>query len=271
MHQHLKRATYLLLAGLLVVGCSKQPDKQADTSAPKTTQATSLPADQSSTKRYKIDISLPQLPSDAAPLATTLRQVANTAKREFLKMLPDPQQFPEFADRQMSLTLDFKQVADTARFISVRETGGEFTGGAHPIPIDASFVYDRKLQQVIPLTALFKAPDDARQQLADFSRKALMQQLDKRADKLSGEDAANWRKSSIEMISEGTKATAVNFSYFVVRAGANKSAPSPGISLIFPPYQVAAYVAGTQIVEVPAAQLSGLLKPAYQEAFARGS
>lgn len=271
MNKDVRRAACLLLAGLLIVGCSKQPDKQPDKPSQNAAQSASLPADKASNKHYKIDISRAQLPSDAAPLTATLRQVIDQAKREFLQALPDPKKFPEFANQQMTLTLDFKQVAQTARFLSIRENGGEYTGGAHPIPIEASFVYDRKRQQVISLATLFNRPDAARQQLANFARQALIGQLDNRAHKVSGTGAAAWRENSTTMINAGTRATAANFSYFVVRAGADDAAPSPGISLIFPTYQVAAYVAGPQVVEVPASVFAALLKPDYKNAFASGT
>jgi len=54
----------------------------------------------------------------------------------------------------------------------------------------------------------------------------------------------------------------------VVQAGASQAAPSPGLTLIFPPYQVAAYVYGTQTVDAPAAIFAKFLKPAYQGDFA---
>jgi hypothetical protein len=56
---------------------------------------------------------------------------------------------------------------------------------------------------------------------------------------------------------------------FVVRAGSTSDAPSPGLALIFPPYQVAPYVFGTQTVDVPAGVFAKFLKPAYASAFAR--
>jgi hypothetical protein len=71
-----------------------------------------------------------------------------------------------------------------------------------------------------------------------------------------------------QMLGTGTKPTSVNYSVFVVRAGTAPDAASPGLTLVFPPYQVAAYVYGTQTVDVPASVFVKFLKPGYAGAFA---
>ncbi len=239
--------------------------------APAQAGTAGLPGDHATTKHYKIAINLPALPADAKPLAGALRATADDAKREFLQALPDPKQMPEFANRQFELLLDFKLAADTPAFTSVRETGMQDTGGAHPIPVEAAFVYDRKAGKLVTLDDLFADPDAARKALANFAHDALLKKFLAGAPK-SGEGSPEalreWKSNMTQMLNDGTKPTTVNYSVFVVRAGNTGNAASPGLTLIFPPYQVAAYVYGTQSVDVPAGVFAKFLKPAYASAFA---
>lgn len=275
----------LVLAALVLSGC-QQPSGTASTSAvpastapviapPQTAPAPAstapLPGDNVSTPHYKIAIALPTLPADEASLAAAMRTTADNAKRDFLQALPDPDQLPEMANRQFALVLDFKLVATTPAFTSVRETGTQDTGGAHPIPIQAAFVYDRKHNRQIALDDLFAQPDAARKALANFAHDVLLKKFMANAPKAGeGSPAAlrEWKSNMLQMLDGGTRPTTVNYSVFVVRAGATADAPSPGLTLVFPPYQVAPYVYGTQRVEVPASVFTKLLKPAYASDFA---
>lgn len=243
----------------------------APATAPSPASTAPVPGDHAISKHYKIAITLPDLPADETPLADALRTTADNAKRDFIQALPDPQTLPEFANRQFDLVLDFKIVAQTAAFTSVRETGSSDTGGAHPIPVDASFVFDRKQGKLVSLDDLFAQPDAARRALANFAHDTLLKKFMANAPK-PGEGSPDaireWKANTIQMLDDGTKPTTVNYSVFVVRAGNSADTPSPGLTLIFPPYQVAPYVYGTQTVDVPAGVFVKFLKPAYTGDFA---
>lgn len=222
--------------------------------------------------RYKIDIGYPPLSAEEAPLAATLHKVAALAKQEFLQALPDPDRFPEFADRQMRLLIDFRIAARTPDFISVRETGMQDTGGAHPIPVDSTIVYAARAHHTVPLDDLFINADAARKALSDYARAELTKKIMAQAPKPgegSPEAIAEWKTNAQKMIDDGTQPTTQNFANFIVRAGGNATQASPGLTLIFPPYQVAAYVYGTQTVDVPAAVFAKELKLQYRDAFTR--
>lgn len=275
------------LAALLLGACNQQP--AATSSAPASTapapsasasviaaapaseSTAGLPGDHAETKHYKIAITLPTLPANEQPLANALRTTANDAKREFVKALPDPAQIPEFADRQLQLLLDFKIAADTPAFTSVRETGMQDTGGAHPIPVQAAFVFDRKAGKLIALDDLFADPDATRKALANFAHDTLLKKFMADAPKPGDGSAAaigEWKSNMVQMLNDGTKPTSVNYSVFVVRAGGENNSPSPGLRLIFPPYQVAPYVYGAQTIDVPASVFAQFLKPEYKSDFA---
>src|SRR5690348_6554025 len=267
----------LVFAAGLLAACRGAPnDNAAGSSAASasTAAAASTPAnpleEHVATARYKIDISYPALKPDEAPLAAMLHRIANAAKQEFLRALPDPRTFPEFADRQLQLRMDFKLAAQTSEFISVREAGFQDTGGAHPAPIDAAIVYDIHAHRTITLDDLFSNPDAARKALADYARADLTKKIMAQAPKPgegSPEAVKEWKVNAKQMIDEGTQPTSQNFANFIVRATDNPCDPSPGLMLIFPPYQVAAYVYGTQTVFAPTVVFAPLLKPQYQNAF----
>lgn len=286
MKSHTTTLLVTAVAAVALAACNQQPPapgpagaaSAAGTSAPVIAAppagpgTAGLPGDHAETKHYKIAISLPTLPASAQPLADALRTTADNAKREFVQALPDPEQMPEFADRQFELLLDFRIAAQTPAFTSVRETGMQATGGAHPIPVEAAFVFDRKAGKLIALDDLFSDADAARTALANFAHDTLLTKFTADAPKPgngSSPDAIReWKSNMVQMLNEGTKPTMVNYSVFVVRAGDHDDAPSPGLTLVFPPYQVAPYVYGTQTVDVPASVFARFLKPGYTGDFA---
>lgn len=275
------------LLALVLAACNRQPapsapappgpGSAADTStiliAAPPTAATSnqIPGDHAVTRHYKISISLPTLPDGEQPLADALRTTADNAKRNFLKAMPDPRQFPEFAERRFELLLKFRVAATTPAFTSVRETGMQDTGGAHPAPVEAAFVFDRHAAKLVRLEDLFADPEAARKALANFAHDVLLKKFmanaPKASDGSSPDVTRDWKSSMLQMLNDGTQPTTVNYSMFVVRAGEAENAPSPGITLVFPPYQVAPYVYGTQTVEVPAGAFATFLKASYRGDF----
>jgi hypothetical protein len=231
-----------------------------------------LPGDHARSRHYEIAITLPTLPADERPLADALRATADNAKRGFLEALPDPAQFPEFADRRFQLQLKFAVASRTPAFTSVRETGMQDTGGAHPLPVQAAFVYDRKEGKLVTLDDLFADADAARKALANFAHDTLLKTFMAKAPGAgegSPEAIREWKANMVQMLNGGTQPTTVNYSMFVVRANPAGDGRSPGLTLIFPPYQVAPYVYGTQTVDVPASIFAQFLKSGYRGDFAK--
>ena len=275
--QRRMRSCLLVIAAILLAGCNGAPNGGATFASASNPSASSTASTQANplqehvaTARYRIDITYPALNADEAPLAAMLRRIAGAAKSDFLQSLPDPKTFPEFADRQLQLRIDFKLAARTSAFTSVRETGLQDTGGAHPAPIDAAIVYGAEERRTLPLDDLFAKPDVARKAIADFARAAIATKIMALAPKPgegSPEAIKEWNANARQMIDAGTQPTAQNFANYIVRAGATPAAPSPGLTLLFPPYQVAAYVYGAQTVAVPASVFVAYLKVQYRSAF----
>ena len=272
-----RRMAFVLTAAaaLALAGCQGAPN--AGPASAQIAESGNVPApggdargEHVATPRYRVDIRYPALGRGEAPLSAMLHRIAKAARQDFLRGLPDPKVFPEFADRQLQLQIDFKVDARSAHFISVRETGFQDTGGAHPAPIDAAIVYDTHARRTLPLDDLFAQPDAARAALADFARAELLKKMLAQAPgpNAGGPQAiADWKAHVKQMVAQGTEPTPQNFANFVVRAGPRPGDPSPGLTLIFPPYQVAAYVYGTQVAAVPARIFAAYLKPQYRSAF----
>lgn len=275
--QRRMRFCLLGIATLALAACHGTPSDDstavsaASSSKPPASRTPARPLEEHvATSRYRIDISYPGLNAAEAPLAAMLHRIGGAAKRDFLRALPDAKIFPEFADRQLQLRIDFKVAARTGAFTSVRETGFQDTGGAHPAPIDAAIVYDAHAHRTITLDDLFAHPEAARKAIADFARAQLMKKMMAQAPKAGdGSPAAikEWKANATQVIDGGTQPTPQNFANFIVRATSSPLDPSPGLTLIFPPYQVAAYVYGTQTVDVPTEAFEAYLKPQYRNTF----
>lgn len=260
------RIVLALLLMALLAGCGHTPPPNAKPASTPLTSMRAVPADHETTARYTIDINYPLLPDTATALATALQETGASARQAFLQALPDADKPPQPANRQYQLKIDFKAVARSPRFISVREQGWANTGGAHPLPIDAALVYDRLAGQLIGLVDLFAQPQQAREQLAQIARGVLQQRLLAHApgDDSSEQARREWLENMRNMIAQGTEPTADNYRSFIILTSGGKAT---GLRLVFSPYQVAPYVFGTQTVDIAAAAFAGLLKPEYRSAF----
>ncbi|HEX7342179.1 MAG TPA: RsiV family protein [Rhodanobacteraceae bacterium] len=268
----------LCVVALMLVGCSRSstPASGAAQKMPHMARAPVMtdagPASVGDvhvdTRRYRIDIRYPRLPPAEAVLMKALHQQAAKVRHAFMQALPDPKQYPGLANRQLQLQLDFSVAARMPAFVSVREKGMADTGGAHPMPLDASFVFATRTGQLVTLDDLFTDPAKARQRFSDVACKALVAKLLAKVPggaRTPAKARAEWQSNMRQMITEGTAPTAQNISEFVVLAGAGDAAS--GIELIFPPYQVAPYVYGSQSVDVPVEAFADLLKPAWRGDF----
>lgn len=146
-----------------------------------------------------------------------------------------------------SANLDFTVAFKSDKFVSIAAQGSEYFGGAHPNALIFTFNYDLVAKKVLKLADLFTSGSNYLQLLSEFS----IAELNSRG------------LGELGMVEAGAGEDAGNFIFFDVT-----SAGETGIELIFPPYQVAPYAAGTQIVSVPVTVFESILKPEYQALFA---
>ena len=245
----------------LAAGCDRTASAPAATSGGSTQEA-SATVDAGKGDGYAYHIRYPQLPADAQILNDALRTYAATAKKEFLAARAAD---PGATAGAYNLDLEFTIARRTSDFLSISANGSSYTGGAHPMPLLATFNLHVDSGKVIGLGDLFTDADAAYKALSEEARRQLEGRAEaEQRDSMPAKGRADALKSMREWIERGTEAKPENFSVFLVDG---IDAKAIGLTLIFPPYQVASYADGPQQVEVPAKIFYELLKPEYRNAF----
>ncbi|HWB34312.1 MAG TPA: DUF3298 domain-containing protein [Candidatus Paceibacterota bacterium] len=116
------------------------------------------------------------------------------------------------------------------------------TGGAHPISSYKTLVFDMN-GATVSLADLFTPGSDYLDRISQAAQQQVAAQLD-----MQGGDGADQ-----SMISDGVAPKAENFENFVV--------DSDRIRIFIPPYQAAAYAAGSFEVQIPLVDVKDILKP----------
>lgn len=214
---------------------------------------------------YTFHIAYPPLPANWSALDKAMREFGAANKREVIASNPDW----KAGEAEASLDLSFDIARRTANFISVLSNGGIFTGGAHGMPLTASFNLNLTSGKLIVLNDLFTDPALALEALSNECRRQLDARFEARLREVDAgaapEQLAADLDAARQWIEKGTAPNPENYRVFLVDG---LDAPAIGLTLIFTPYQVASYADGVQQVEVPAAVFYKLLKPYYRDAFA---
>jgi hypothetical protein len=255
------------LAGVLCAsgGCDRQPAALEPSVTPISSAEAEEPAaseDAGQGIGYAFHIRYPQLPSDWDALAQALRTYAGKQKRDLIaaRAAEDDTNAPPY-----SLDLEFVVSRRTAEFVSVLANGSAYTGGAHSAPIAASFNLCTGSGKLIGLSDLFADVDGALRALSAESRRQLEGRYEARLrDTTPAKDLAAALTGMHDRVERGTEPTPASFAVFLVDG---LEAKAIGLTLIFPPDQVAADADGTQQIEVPAQVFYALLKPEYRDAF----
>ena len=205
---------------------------------------------------YTMELSLPKLPPKADPLRHAINRFVDGQKRAFLDSLDAPGARDRAREMPWDLNLDIAVSARTDRFINVQVDGQAFTGGAHPAPIVDSFTFDKDADRVVGIRELFTDPDAVEHVFASEARRQLITQLDDQDEPLA---------SDTRQIEEGTAPGKDHYRVFNLLTGPDDKVH--GLTFIFPPYQVAAYAAGPQAIDVPSEVFFSYLKPEYRGAF----
>jgi len=262
----LRPLTCLILAGIfgLLAGCDQAPAPAASSATASNTsvQQSTPNEDIGQGNGYTYHVRYPQLALEWNTLTDTLRVWAAARKREFLdaRLADDNANSPPY-----NLDLEFNIARRTSDFVSVLANGSVDTGGAHPAALIASFNLHTSDGKLIELADLFADAGAALELLSAEARRQLEGTFEaKLRDVTPEKERTAALKNMHEWIEQGTQAKAENFAVFLVDGLETKAI---GLTLIFPPYQVASYADGTQQIEVPAKVFYQLLKPEYRDAF----
>ena len=160
----------------------------------------------------------------------------------FDNLTPEDVQIMGLSDtRKESLTLIYEERMgdDTITYVFTLHVD---TLGAHPNTFYRSFTFDRVSGKELKIQDLFVSGSGYLTRLSAIAEFELTNILGESSD--------------LDYIRQGVAAEAINFQSYAIEG--------KDLILIFPPYQVAPYAAGTQTVAIPLAQLSEILKPEYR-------
>ena len=268
----LDRASRALHLALCVVatsvlgGCDNQHASLGASVAPIQSVSAAEPTSDEDTGRgegYSYHIRYPVLQPEWRTLDTALRDYATVQKKDFLAA-QGGERSASATEYQLDITFNVARRTDD--FVSILVSGSVYTGGAHPNPLVSSFVLHLSDNKLVNVGDLFTDSDAALKILSDESRRQLEGRFDAQLRDQVGEGAALTPalKDMRDWVERGTQPKAENFAVFLVDGLESKAI---GLTLVFPPYQVAPYVDGAPQVEVPAKIFHAVLKPELVAAF----
>lgn len=141
-----------------------------------------------------------------------------------------------------SLTIRYL-ISSSVRSVSYIFTVDEYAGGAHGMTDFTTFTFDTAEGGELALADIFEEGAPYLDRLSELSRAKLAVNLREYADESA--------------IAAGTEPNAGNFSRFFL--------DNATLVILFPPYQVAAYAAGPQTVQIPLAEIADILKSEYEQ------
>ena len=258
-----------LAASIALGACSRPapPPTAATASAPPAAVAPVDRQDVSRRDSIEANVHYPALREELAPLDRAMHAYADAQKAALAERLREAVPATERQERPARLDLDFTVATQTQDFVSAIADGqGEF-GGAHPLPLRATFNQHLASGRILALTDLFGDSEAALKALSVEARRRLAPDLEAklRAENLPEKALAEREKTLHALLEEGTEPKADDLAAFLVDGVDGKAI---GITLIFPPAQVASYADGPQQVAVPARIFYAQLKPEFRDAFA---
>jgi hypothetical protein len=225
----------VLLAGIGVPGAAAQEDECFQKGG------TWDAATQKCVARMQVDIQI------TYPLEMVAYDFAEQAIDEFLQaeraqfFAPLTDVMLYWSPGPLSVYISYETFQFSPDIISLNFTISTYTGGAHPNSYFRTFTFDLAGQRVLALPDLFLPGVDVLSVIAPIAQQSLIAQLGDMSDAAT--------------IALGAGPDPLNYQNFVLTPDA--------LVFYFPPYQVAAYAAGPQMVSLPLADLRAILAPPF--------
>lgn len=160
-------------------------------------------------------------------------------RTQFITWFTEGLGYPMIAPWDLSI---FYETTSTAKgYNTLIFTIYDYTGGAHGNTTFQTFTYDAVTGEVYGLFDLFQEEFDPMPTLSSLVQSQLLATMGDMTD-------ADW-------IAAGTGEDPANYQNFALT--------DTDLIFYFPPYQVAAYAAGPQVVSIPLANLATILKPEF--------
>lgn len=193
------------------------------------------------TIEVKIAYPLELVPYDFA--TAVIDEFIKFRRTEFLQPIVD--NFYPSPSGMLALQMDYELFSFSDTVISLLYTVYDYTGGAHGMTTFQTYVFDLAGERVLTLNDIFQPGIDPLATVQPLARQILETQL----TELGGmAPDATW-------LDQGTAPIPENYANWVLTPDA--------LVFYFPPYQVAAYALGPQIVSIPLADLSAALNPEF--------
>jgi hypothetical protein len=148
----------------------------------------------------------------------------------------------------LTLQIDYDTSNFSDQVVNLKFTVYAFEGGAHGLTTTTTYTFDLAQQRVLSLNDLFVPGSNPLSVIGPLVEADLDARLTTDLAHLSD---TNW-------IHQGTGENPDNYKSWTITPD--------GLTFYFDQYQVAAYVAGTQTVTIPLAQLSAILAPPFNGA-----
>lgn len=270
----LPRVAVVFACLALLAACGRTDEQARAPAAPQAATATATRGGDApvalkdvleTTPTHIIGISYPAGLSRYPGLAAQAQRYAEQAR---LQVADAVRQRPaaDAAAGPYELSLEFKLKHESPQLVVLAVDGSSYTGGAHGMPMIQRWVWLPAEKRVLTAAELF--PQDGSWRTISTSvreqlRNSVTQRLD--ADHVPAAERAEVVRTASAMIDGGTEARADDFAVFepVMTSDGKIGA----LRFVFPPYQVGTYADGMHTVELPAAQLVGMVNPTYRRLF----
>lgn len=234
-----------LVAGIGFIG-TRVPPAAPNSAAPTvgTESATSSDALYSFDVEYPVFSGLPDALSERGLNVAVRNEVQNAMESFRQETAGDagPGTAPLLDDTKNSFVMRYAIGLATPSLVSVRFEVSTFASGAiHPLSSTDVLNYDVERRKTLGLDDIFLPDSGYLETLSEYATKALL-------DEFKGEEGAVG-----PMIQEGAGPAAENFQNILLA--------KDGLLIVFDPYQVAPYAAGTLTVTVPYSELEGSMNP----------
>lgn len=170
----------------------------------------------------------------------TVDEFIQQRKTEFIQFFSEGGFFPG-VPAPWGLWIEYEEYQFSDTVISLSFTISDYTGGAHPNSYFQTFTFDLAENRVIAFDELFVEGSDPLSTIYPIVQQKLTELIGDYSD-------PQW-------IETGSGENLANYQSFVLTENS--------LIILFPPYQVAAYAAGPQQVEIPLADLNAILKPEF--------
>ncbi len=136
-----------------------------------------------------------------------------------------------------NMTYKYSVTYSSPRYVSLLLDGYHFWGGAHGMAVFETILFDLKTGRQLYLPDLFQADSDYLKVLSEYCIEELM----------------DMENPDPDWIQKGAAPQKDNYEFFTI--------DESGLTIMFPQYQVAPYVAGVIRITIPLEHLMGVEKP----------